>query len=99
MSRADTECNKTTSEVGCGFVGYASVMVRSRVPVGLVLAAGEGRRLADCAVPKPFAQVAGLSLAEHCLVALKAAAVEHVIVVLGSKGIEVRKHFEQLACR
>ena len=53
--------------------------------VGVVLAAGEGRRFGG---PKQLAEVAGRPLVEHALAAV--ATLDRVIVVLGSRAAEIR---------
>jgi CTP:molybdopterin cytidylyltransferase MocA len=55
------------------------------VTVGLVLAAGEGRRFGG---PKQLARVAGRPLIEHALAALSG--LDRVVVVLGARADEIR---------
>ena len=55
--------------------------------VGIVLAAGEGRRFGG---PKQLAEIDGRPLVEHALAALRGAALDRVIVVLGAHAAEVR---------
>lgn len=57
----------------------------------LVLAAGEGSRLRDCAESKPLFQVAGMSLIGRVLRGLKEAGVQEVWIAIGYKGDMIRE--------
>lgn len=57
----------------------------------LVLAAGEGSRLRECAESKPLLQVAGLPLIGRVLRGLKEAGVQKVWIAIGYKGDIVRE--------
>ncbi|MEM2104786.1 MAG: NTP transferase domain-containing protein, partial [Candidatus Bathyarchaeia archaeon] len=57
----------------------------------LVLAAGEGSRLRDCAESKPLLQVAGIPLIGRVLRGLKEAGVQKVWIAIGYKGDLVRQ--------
>ncbi|MBS7646706.1 MAG: NTP transferase domain-containing protein [Candidatus Bathyarchaeia archaeon] len=57
----------------------------------LVLAAGEGSRLRDCAESKPLLQVAGVPLIGRVLRGLKEAGVQKVWIAIGYKGDLVRQ--------
>ena len=66
-------------------------------PVAIILAAGEGCRLADHeGSPKPLVSVVGLSLAERCICGLLEAGVRRFVVVLGHEAERVRSHFEDI---
>ncbi len=72
-----------------------------RLPPAVILAAGEGRRLANrhARGPKPLRRVLGVTLAERCLAQLQAAGVDHFIVVLGHEADRVRSHFAVIGRR
>lgn len=57
----------------------------------LVLAAGEGSRLRDCAGSKPLFQVAGMSLIGRVLRGLKEAGVQEVWIAVGYNGDMIRE--------
>src|SRR5918996_263655 len=63
--------------------------VTGSAPVGVVLAAGSGLRLARDS--KPLARVAGVTLLERAVWALRRAGVERVVAVVGHRGEEVRR--------
>jgi CDP-L-myo-inositol myo-inositolphosphotransferase len=63
---------------------------RVSVPA-LVLAAGEGSRLRECAESKPLFQVAGMTLIERVLRGLKEAGVQKVWITIGYKGDLIRE--------
>lgn len=70
------------------------------VRTAVVLAAGEGSRLAARGrSPKPLAPLLGLSLAERALVTCAEAGVVRFVVVVGHRADEVRAHFEGIAGR
>ncbi|MBI2194428.1 MAG: nucleotidyltransferase family protein [Planctomycetes bacterium] len=61
--------------------------------VGLVLAAGEGRRLKACSdQPKPLVPVGGRPLIEYSLEPLARAGIRRAIVVLGHRAEEVQQY-------
>src|ERR687898_2974281 len=64
-------------------------------PVGVVLAAGSGLRLARDS--KPLARVAGVTLLERAVWALRRAGVERVVAVVGHRGEEVRRFVAERA--
>ena len=69
-------------------------------PVAIVLAAGEGCRLADHGdSPKPLVSLVGLSLAERSICGLLEAGVRRFVVVLGYESERVRSHFEEIGWR
>ena len=70
-------------------------------PVAVILAAGEGSRMRNRghSRPKPLVSVVGLSLAERCVCALRAADVRRFVVVLGHDAERVRSHFESIGRR
>jgi CTP:molybdopterin cytidylyltransferase MocA len=55
----------------------------------VILAAGEGSRLGQPS--KPLARVAGLTLLERAVATLRAAGIEHVIVVVGHAKEEIAR--------
>ncbi len=70
------------------------------VRTAVVLAAGEGSRLAGLdRPPKPLAPLLGLSLAERALVTCAETGVGRFVVVVGHRADEVRAHFEGIARR
>lgn len=64
----------------------------SRVQTAIVLAAGEGTRLAGLAPSKPLCHVAGSALVDWALHGLAQAGIRRVIVVIGFRGEAVRAH-------
>jgi molybdenum cofactor cytidylyltransferase len=59
---------------------------------GLILAAGEGRRFGG---PKQIAELDGLPLLEHAVMAMEAVpAIERIVVVLGAHAEEVRRRVD-----
>ena len=73
---------------------------KTNVPCCVILAAGEGRRLAMPEKgPKPTHKVLGLSLGERTILACMAAGVSRFIVVLGSQAEAVRAHFAEVSMR
>jgi molybdenum cofactor cytidylyltransferase len=59
---------------------------------GLILAAGEGRRFGG---PKQIAELDGLPLLEHAVMAMEAVpAIERIVVVLGAQAEEVRRRVD-----
>ena len=73
---------------------------KTNVPCCVILAAGEGRRLAMPEKgPKPTHEVLGLSLGERTILACMAAGVSRFIVVLGSQAEAVRAHFAEVSMR
>src|ERR671919_1969827 len=69
--------------------------VTGGAPVGVVLAAGSGLRLARDS--KPLARVAGVTLLERAVWALRRAGVERVVAVVGHRGEEVRRFVAERA--
>ena len=60
-----------------------------RVPVGVILAAGEGARLGVGS--KPLARVGGVTLLERSIVTLRRAGVDRIVVVAGHAKDELRR--------
>ncbi|MEE8129016.1 MAG: NTP transferase domain-containing protein [Vicinamibacterales bacterium] len=70
------------------------------VSCGVILAAGEGRRLSTVhGVPKPATEILGLSLGERVMLACLGAGVDRFVIVLGAQAETVRAHFERVAAR
>jgi CDP-L-myo-inositol myo-inositolphosphotransferase len=71
------------------------------IPIAVILAAGEGRRLRNgrSSLPKPLVRLRGLTIAERSVAQLLAAGVERFAVVLGCDAILVRREFERVAKR
>jgi 1L-myo-inositol 1-phosphate cytidylyltransferase / CDP-L-myo-inositol myo-inositolphosphotransferase len=69
--------------------------VTRNAPVGVILAAGSGLRLARDS--KPLARVAGVTLLERAVWALRRAGVERVVAVVGHRGDEVRRFVAERA--
>src|ERR687892_2242099 len=69
--------------------------VTGNAPVGVILAAGSGLRLARDS--KPLARVAGVTLLERAVWALRRAGVERVVAVVGHRGDEVRRFVAERA--
>jgi molybdenum cofactor cytidylyltransferase len=59
---------------------------------GLILAAGEGRRFGG---PKQLAELDGVPLLEHAVMAMEAVpAIERIVVVLGARADEIRERVD-----
>src|ERR687897_499570 len=69
--------------------------VTGGAPVGVILAAGSGLGL--CRDSKPLARVAGVTLLERAVWALRRAGVERVVAVVGHRGDEVRRFVAERA--
>ncbi len=71
-------------------------------PLAVILAAGEGSRLA-CqrdGTPKPALKLLGLSLAERTITSCMAAGIQRFLVVLGHAAEQVQAHYQGIgACR
>ncbi len=70
-------------------------------PPAVILAAGEGSRLArqGDGSPKPALNLLGLSLAERTIVSCMAAGIQRFLVVLGHAADQVRTHYQGIAAR
>ncbi|MCH8965303.1 MAG: NTP transferase domain-containing protein [Planctomycetes bacterium] len=70
-------------------------------PVAVILAAGEGSRLARTrkGTPKPALKLLGLSLAERIITTCNAAGIDRFLVVLGHEADRVRAHYQEIAAR
>ncbi len=70
-------------------------------PLAVILAAGEGSRLARDrdGVPKPALSLLGMSLAERTITSCIAAGIERFLVVLGYYADRVRAHYQEIAAR
>ncbi len=70
-------------------------------PLAVVLAAGEGSRLARQrdSTPKPALSLLGLSLAERTITSCMAAGIQRFLVVLGHRADEVQAHYQGIAAR
>ena len=70
-------------------------------PSAVILAAGEGSRLAcrEDSTPKPAMKLLGLSLAERTIAACMGAGIERFLVVLGHAADQVRAHYQEIAAR
>lgn len=69
------------------------------VELAVILAAGEGNRLArhGNGQPKPIVSLLGLSLGERTILSCLEAGIQRFLVVLGHEKEEVRTHFEGIA--
>jgi len=70
-------------------------------PLTVILAAGEGSRLArqGDGTPKPALSLLGLSLAERTIVSCMSAGIHRFLVVLGHSAKRVQAHYEGIAAR
>ena len=70
-------------------------------PLTVILAAGEGSRLAreGDGMPKPALSLLGLSLAERTITSCTAAGIQRFLVVLGHAADQVRAHYQGIASR
>ncbi len=70
-------------------------------PLVVILAAGEGSRLAghQDGDPKPVLRLLGLSLAERTITSFIATGTERFLVVLGCYADRVRTHYQEIAAR
>lgn len=68
----------------------------SSTSLGLILAAGNGSRLASVSetLPKPLIQLHGKPLLEHVLLDARSAGIERFVIVLGYRGNLIRSWFE-----
>ena len=68
----------------------------SNTNLGLILAAGNGSRLASVSetLPKPLIELHGKPLLEHVLVDARSAGIERFVIVLGYRGHLIRSWFE-----
>ncbi len=69
----------------------------SNTNLGLILAAGNGSRLASVSetLPKPLIELHGKPLLEHVLLDARSAGIERFVIVLGYRGNLIRSWFEQ----
>lgn len=69
------------------------------VELAVILAAGEGNRLARSGngQPKPIVSLLGLSLGERTILSCMEAGIQRFLVVLGYEKEQVRAHFERIA--
>ena len=70
-------------------------------PLAVILAAGEGSRLARQrdGTPKPALSLLGLSLAERTITSCMAAGIQRFLVVLGHAADQVQAHFQGIGAR
>ena len=70
-------------------------------PLAVVLAAGDGSRLARQGndTPKPALSLLGLSLAERTITSCMAAGIQRFLVVLGHAADQVRAHYQAIGAR
>lgn len=70
-------------------------------PLAVILAAGEGSRLAghEADTPKPALRLLGLSLAERTISSCIAAGIERFLVVLGHYADQVQAHYREIGAR
>ncbi|MHC4138201.1 MAG: NTP transferase domain-containing protein [Planctomycetota bacterium] len=75
------------------------VLAPQPVELAVILAAGEGSRLARHGKeqPKPGVPLLGLSLSERTVLACMDAGIRRFVVVLGHEKERVRSHFERIA--
>jgi len=68
----------------------------SNTKVALILAAGNGSRLAACSgeLPKPLVQLYGKPLLEHVMSSAREAGIEKFVIVLGYCGHAIREWYE-----
>lgn len=68
----------------------------SNINLGLILAAGNGSRLASVSesLPKPLIEVHGKPLLEHVLLDARQAGIQRFVVVVGHRGDLIRSWFE-----
>lgn len=68
----------------------------SSTNLGLILAAGNGSRLASVSetLPKPLIELHGKPLLEHVLLDARSAGIERFVIVLGYRGNLIRSWFE-----
>ena len=69
----------------------------SSTNLGLILAAGNGSRLASVSetLPKPLIELHGKPLLEHVLLDARSAGIERFVIVLGYRGNLIRSWFEE----
>ncbi len=67
-------------------------------PLAVILAAGEGSRLArqGDSTPKPALSLLGLSLAERTITSCTAVGVQRFLVVLGHAADQVQAHYQAI---
>ena len=77
----------------------SSPEVSTKPALAVILAAGEGSRLASegDARAKPTVRILGLSLGERTLLACMDAGIQRFLIVLGHEADRVRVHFERIA--
>lgn len=68
----------------------------SNTKVALILAAGNGSRLAACSgeLPKPLVPLNGKPLLEHVISGAREAGIEEFVIVLGYRGRAIREWYE-----
>ena len=73
-----------------------SKKIDSAVVKGLIIAAGQGSRIAEFTknkeIPKPLLKFLGLPLIERNIILLKKAGIDEIIIVIGYKGDKVKKY-------
>ena len=69
----------------------------SSTNLGLILAAGNGSRLASVSetLPKPLIELHGKPLLEHVLLDARSAGIERFVIVLGYRGNLIRSWFAE----
>jgi choline kinase len=69
----------------------------SNAKVALILAAGNGSRLAACSgeLPKPLVPLDGKPLLEHVLSAAREAGIEKFVIVVGYRGDKIREWYDK----
>jgi CDP-L-myo-inositol myo-inositolphosphotransferase len=74
---------------------------RDAPPLAVILAAGEGSRLAghEHGSPKPAVRLLGLSLAERTITSCMAAGIRRFLVVLGHAADQVQAHYQGIGAR
>lgn len=70
-------------------------MPKSQKIVGVILAAGEGRRIKplNLEYPKPLLPVCNKPIMEHQILDMKKLGIEEVFVVIGHLGIKIKRYF------
>jgi len=92
-------------ETAMGMAGHAQLspaeLATGPVELAVILAAGEGNRLArrGSGPPKPIVSLLGLSLGERTILSCLEAGIQRFLVVLGHEEEEVRAHFERIAAQ
>src|SRR5208282_1613363 len=76
-------------------------LVMTNAKLALILAAGNGSRLAACSgeLPKPLVPLHGKPLLEHVMSGARAAGIEKFVIVLGYRGHAIREWYENRPLR